>query len=54
MYLVRPPMENLPYLNLDSGWYVYLLRLMALGAALVTLFQLPFILRKRKAAACAK
>ena len=30
------------------------LRLMALGAALVTLFQLPFILRKRKAAACAK
>lgn len=54
MYLVRPPMENLPYLNLDDGWYVYLLRLMALGAALVTLFQLPFILRKRKAAACAK
>lgn len=48
MYVVRPPMENLPYLNLEGGWYVYLLRLMALGAALVTLFQLPFILRQRK------
>lgn len=48
MYLVRPPMENLPYLNLDCGWYVYLLRLLALGAVLVTLFHLPFILRERR------
>ena len=44
MYLVRPPMDNLPYLNLDCGWYAYFFRLLALGAALVTLFHLPFIL----------
>ena len=48
MYLVRPPMEGLPYLNLAQGWYVYFLRLMALGAALVTLFHLPFLLHARK------
>ena len=48
MYLVRPPMEGLPYLNLEQGWYVYFLRLMALGAALVTLFHLPFLLHARK------
>lgn len=24
MYLTRPPMENLPILNLDNGWYAYL------------------------------
>ena len=48
MYVVRPPMEGLPFLNLDRGWYVYLLRLMLLGGGLVTLFHLPFILRERK------
>ena len=49
MYLVRPPMDNLPYLNLDCGWYAYFFRLLALGAALVTLFHLPFILHEWKA-----
>lgn len=49
MYLVRPPMENLPYLNLNHGWYTYFLHLIALGMVLVTLFHLPFILRERKA-----
>lgn len=48
MYMVRPPMENLPYLNLEHGWYVYFLRLAALGVGLVTLFHLPFILRQRR------
>lgn len=48
MYVVRPPMEGLPYLNLNHGWYAYLLRLMALGAVLVVSFQLPFILRQKK------
>ena len=51
MYVARPPMEGLPYLNLDRGWYVYFLRLVVLGAALVTLFHLPFLLRERRGGA---
>lgn len=47
-YLTRPPMEHLPYLNLEQGWYVYFLRLLLLGTVLVTLFQLPFFLYARK------
>ena len=51
-YLTRPPMANLPVLNLDKGWYVYLLRLVSLGVVLISLFHLPFILaseRRKKA-----
>ncbi|MBE6625873.1 MAG: hypothetical protein E7628_01650 [Ruminococcaceae bacterium] len=48
MYLVRPPMENLPYLNLNAGWYAYFLRLVALGVAIISLFHLPFIIAERK------
>ena len=47
-YLTRPPMEHLPYLNLDRGWYVYFLRLLLLGTVLVTLFHLPFLLYERR------
>lgn len=50
-YLTRPPMENLPYLNLNHGWYAYFLRLVGLGVGLVTLFHLPFMAaeaRRRK------
>lgn len=47
-YLTRPPMENLPYLNLERGWYVYFLRMLSLGTALIALFHLPFILKARK------
>ena len=50
-FLTRPPMEGLPYLNLDGGWYTYFLRLAGLGVALVTLFHLPFcVLRSGKRA----
>lgn len=48
MYLVRPPMENLPYLNLERGWYVYFLRLVSLCLSLLGLFHLPFILHEHK------
>lgn len=47
-YLTRPPMEHLPYLNLDRGWYVYFLRLLLLGTVLITLFHLPFLLYERR------
>ena len=51
MYLVRPPMKDLPFLNLNAGWYVYFMHVLSLGAVLISLFHLPFILaekRKRK------
>ena len=48
MFLARPPLERLPYLNLNRGWHVYFLRVVALGIVLLTLFHLPFILHVRK------
>lgn len=51
MYLVRPPMKNLPYLNLDGGWYAYFLKLIALGLVIISLFHLPFIIAERRRAA---
>ena len=47
MFLVHPPMENLPYLNLNEGWYVYFLRIVALGVGVITLFHLPFAPREK-------
>ncbi len=47
-YLTRPPLEGLPYLNLDRGWYVYLVRIFALGLAVLVLFHLPFLLLDRR------
>lgn len=38
MYLVRPPMENLPILNLNHGWAVYFITLIVLGVALLGIF----------------
>lgn len=51
LFLRKPPMENLPVLNLDSGWYVYFITLTLIACTLVLLVQLPFIikdLKKRK------
>ena len=45
MYLTRPPMKNLPYLNLDHGWYVYFIHLLFAGILLMTLIHLPFIIK---------
>ena len=53
MFLTRPPMEGLPILNLDHGWYVYFLTLMLLALVLMTLLHLPFILAEQKKAAAA-
>ncbi len=39
MYLVRPPMENLPVLNLDNGWGFYLATLITLVVVLTAIFQ---------------
>ncbi len=46
-YVVRPPMDNLPILNLNHGWYVYFITLLILGITLMTLFHLPFIIKNK-------
>lgn len=38
MYLSRPPMDNLPILNLNNGWHAYFFSLAAIAVMLVTLF----------------
>lgn len=48
MYVTQPPMENLPILNLNHGWYVYIIILFTLGLALMGLFHLPFIIINKK------
>jgi hypothetical protein len=44
LFLREPPMDNLPLLNLDNGWYVYFLTLAAVACILVLLIQLPFMI----------
>lgn len=46
MFLTRPPMEGLPVLNLDHGWYGYFATLLGLGFVLLTAVHLPFLRRK--------
>ncbi len=48
MFLTRPPMEGLPLLNLNHGWYVYILNLAALAVTLLTLVHLPWMLAERR------
>ena len=44
MYLVRPPMENLPILNLDHGWGVYFITLITVAVVLVGIFHVIVML----------
>ena len=43
-YLVRPPMDNLPILNLNNGWFVYFISLIGVAFVLFTLLHIPFII----------
>lgn len=49
LYTRKPPMDNLPILNLDHGWPVYMLTLMAAGLVIFTAVQLPAMIAERKA-----
>lgn len=40
MYLTCPPMDNLPLLNLNNGWYCYFLTLASLVIVLLLIFHL--------------
>ena len=47
-FLVRPPMEGLPILNLDNGWFVYFISLVLVAFVLFTLLHIPFIIAEQK------
>lgn len=46
-FVSSPPMPNLPLLNLDHGWGVYYLTLIAIGIAVMSLFHIPLILKNK-------
>ncbi len=46
-YVVRPPVEGLPLLNLNHGWFAYFGILLLLGFVGVSAVHLPFLLRER-------
>ena len=48
LFLREPPMDGLPLLNLDNGWYVYFITLAFIACLLLFLIHLPFILRGAK------
>lgn len=48
MYLVRPPMENLPILNLNNGWYVYFITLISIVIVVMFIFHIIMILLNKK------
>ena len=45
LFLRQPPMEGLPILNPNNGWYVYFVSLALVACALLFLVHLPFIIR---------
>ena len=47
-YSMMPPLENLPVLNLNHGWFVYFFTILGIGISLITLLQLPFIIKSFK------
>ncbi len=48
LYVVRPPADNLPLLNLDNGWYAYFGTLLACGFVGITAVHLPFMIKEKK------
>ncbi len=48
LYVVRPPADNLPILNLNNGWYAYFASIVICGFVGLTAVHIPFILREKK------
>lgn len=48
LFIVRPPVEGLPILNLNHGWYAYFFTVIGLGLTVITLFHLPFIIKEKR------
>lgn len=47
-FLVKPPVEGLPILNLDHGWVRYFFSMLFLILTAVTLIHLPHMIKERK------
>lgn len=54
LFLRKPPMEGLPLLNLDNGWYLYFVALAAVACLLVLAVHLPFLVKQAVAKKRAK
>lgn len=48
MFVARPPMENLPILNLNQGWHMYFVKLILTAIVLMVAFHLPFAIYNSK------
>ncbi len=48
-FVVKPPKDGLPLLNLNNGWYAYFATVVVLGLTLLTLVHLPAIIREVRA-----
>lgn len=48
LFVVRPPVDNLPILNLNNGWYAYFFTLVAIGFVGITLVHLPSMIIEMK------
>ena len=46
MFLVRPPVEGLPIINLNNGWYAYFFTLITIAVVLIGLIHLPTIIKE--------
>ena len=42
LYVAAPPMDGLPVLNMDNGWFVYFLSYLAVVIVVLLLFFAPF------------
>ena len=47
-YSMKPPLEGLPVLNLNNGWFAYFFTIIGIGLFAITLVQLPFIIKSLK------
>ena len=47
-FLVEPPVDNLPILNLNNGWYAYFATIVILGLVLLTAIHLPALIKEAR------
>jgi uncharacterized membrane protein YwaF len=48
LFLREPPMDNLPVLNMNNGWGVYLITLALITCILLFSVHLPYIVKHSK------
>ena len=48
LFLRRPPLEGLPILNLNNGWFAYVGTIILIAFVSLTALQLPFAIKNEK------